>query len=586
MDKMKLTVKTLGIGVALLLILATSAQAQITTFSTDVAAAIDAGLARLVANGAYNAGSTAGDAAGLAALALLEKKVSADQTAAGQGYASASAIDKGRILNIIKWIVTNHTPAGPYSYRDGQDLMALSVYLRSGGPDDGTTTAPLAAGAILAGFNTIFDRMIANQGGDGYWCYGGPGCKDASTTQFAMAGMAAARSMYVSGPFADAARLASLNAATTKAKNSYAANGLVGESCSAGGVLEASELGHGYNLGYCNSIQQTSSGIWVQVVGGSDLNNAGVQGYLRWLRNRYRYDVTSDESDGWPSYYYYMWTQSKALSFLDDSGVLPAGTNLSTASLGILSPGNPPAYARRQLHRNPVTDVRVPIRGVGGAGYYSDQTPRWYYDGAYTLMTQQDAAGNFNNPQGGWEYYSEQSYAILYLERSIGGGCVDSDGDGVCDSQDNCPRTPNANQLDNDLDGVGNACDKCPDQAGPKDNNGCPLTSPVKLNVATAPSFGTAGVTAVNITGSGFPTGHGSISPAAVTINLSLSCNGAVAASATGTKVVVILGSTDRITFTLPASLSTNTYFASISGQTADTTAFNSGNTCSQVIVK
>lgn len=38
----------------------------------------------------------------------------------------------------------------------------------------------------------------------------------------------------------------------------------------------------------------------------------------------------------------------------------------------------------------------------------------------------------------------------------------DSDRDGVPDTQDNCPKTSNANQLDSDGDGIGNACDPYP----------------------------------------------------------------------------------------------------------------------------
>ena len=38
----------------------------------------------------------------------------------------------------------------------------------------------------------------------------------------------------------------------------------------------------------------------------------------------------------------------------------------------------------------------------------------------------------------------------------------DSDGDGICDNQDNCRNTANANQADNDNDGIGNVCDDTP----------------------------------------------------------------------------------------------------------------------------
>ena len=47
----------------------------------------------------------------------------------------------------------------------------------------------------------------------------------------------------------------------------------------------------------------------------------------------------------------------------------------------------------------------------------------------------------------------------------------DSDGDGVCDDQDNCDFNPNPNQADNDGDGIGNACDDTPN-GNPCANNG------------------------------------------------------------------------------------------------------------------
>ena len=41
----------------------------------------------------------------------------------------------------------------------------------------------------------------------------------------------------------------------------------------------------------------------------------------------------------------------------------------------------------------------------------------------------------------------------------------DRDGDGVLDTEDNCPDEPNGNQADPDADGIGDACDNCPDDA-------------------------------------------------------------------------------------------------------------------------
>ena len=44
-------------------------------------------------------------------------------------------------------------------------------------------------------------------------------------------------------------------------------------------------------------------------------------------------------------------------------------------------------------------------------------------------------------------------------------GLPDADGDGVPDAADNCPHTPNPDQLDTDGDGAGDACDPCPGDA-------------------------------------------------------------------------------------------------------------------------
>mgnify|MGYP000633229807 CR=1 FL=1 len=43
----------------------------------------------------------------------------------------------------------------------------------------------------------------------------------------------------------------------------------------------------------------------------------------------------------------------------------------------------------------------------------------------------------------------------------------DTDGDGVEDVRDNCPKAKNANQADGDGDGIGDVCDNCPNVENP-----------------------------------------------------------------------------------------------------------------------
>jgi len=535
------------------------ASAQVTKFSTDVTTAIDNSIARLVINGAFgdaNAAngctSTAGNAAGLVALALLEKRQSADQDAVSQGYALATATDKARIDEIMCFIIAQHTGATQYAYRDGADLMALAVYLRTGGGLTGNAGYPTQA-SILTSLNTIFDKTIAAQhkaDGFGYWCYGAWEnsftCDDASTTQLVVAGLSAARAVYLPGPFADAGRLASLNTAVDMVELAYA-----NIPAQAPVLAPGTERGHGYNRGHANSLQQTASGLWVQLVGGSDINSTGVQAYLEWIRNRYDFPDHNNANGGWgASSYYYLWTAAKAFEFLEASGVPAAGNNLDTSDLGTLPAASAPVFAGRLEHADPATVARPALFGPGGAGYYNEpaETKRWYFDFAYGLLTQQDSAGNFNGSS--WEYYSNQAYALLVLNRSVGGGCVDTDDDGVCDSDDNCPAIANPNQADSDKDGKGDACDES--------------DLMIKLNVGTSPGTGTAGVTAMMATGGGWP--NIAIPNNDVTIHIAAQCMGQGAITTTSTRVQVVLGTTKRAYFKIPAATPAGNYYVWITG--------------------
>lgn len=66
------------------------------------------------------------------------------------------------------------------------------------------------------------------------------------------------------------------------------------------------------------------------------------------------------------------------------------------------------------------------------------------------------------------------AHGVVCLATDDGGEDTDTDGDGVPDSEDNCPMTANPGQEDADDDGIGDACDNCPETANPDqtDSNG------------------------------------------------------------------------------------------------------------------
>jgi len=437
------------------LIAASGTAGAAANFDADVSASIDKGLAWFDAAGCFGGtdGTTfnCGDATGLALLALLEKRPSADGDP--QGYAGASAADQARMRLTVGHVISSISNQGNSfdSYRDGAYMMALSVYMRTGGP--AIVGAPLSLKATL---DKVFDRTIVAQlkgmpdasapwpESNGYWYYYDLGTsifpgsyRDSSTTQLVVAGLASARAVYLTTYYADAARLAQLNAATSLARTAYERNGTAGGACTS--VVPDNEKGHGYNAGDSNSIQQTASGLWIQLVGGGKLNDASVQGYLRWLQNRYRWDNISvgGLDDGWgSSTWYYLWSSFKAFQFMVDANETPAEGNIGVADIGTLPPASEPTCAARQVHRDPTTLSRIPLFGAGGAGYY-DESPRIYFDFAYTIMGYQCADGyyNCNGAPGRWDYYAEQAYALLVLQRSVGGGCI-------VDSEGNCPALP------------------------------------------------------------------------------------------------------------------------------------------------
>ncbi len=128
-------------------------------------------------------------------------------------------------------------------------------------------------------------------------------------------------------------------------------------------------------------------------------------------------------------------------------------------------------------------------------------------DGAFCAGTRLNSATGafrwvgFVNMPAGADLLLEDGEHLIFEIAALIDSSADADGDGIEDSQDNCPVHANPTQQDNDGDGVGNVCDNCPARANPNQADGdgdgagdvcdnCPLDGNTSQSDVDADGFG------------------------------------------------------------------------------------------------
>ncbi|QCX01705.1 leucine-rich repeat domain-containing protein [Aggregatimonas sangjinii] len=106
---------------------------------------------------------------------------------------------------------------------------------------------------------------------------------------------------------------------------------------------------------------------------------------------------------------------------------------------------------------------------------------RWHKKHGDVRLDDQDGDGFVPDNACGYGQMGDCDDKDPNVNPDIPGSCgdaVDSDSDGIADSEDECPEVAGLTSLngcpDADGDGIADKDDECPNEAGPPDNDGCP----------------------------------------------------------------------------------------------------------------